>query len=158
MIYHRLASINKNVYYNSSYSSDFYFKLKLLQGKIDFYKGFCSYFPNCFIDKETLKSKDYNYDLELISNVIEDGNNIGEAKYSSSVKSIIYFSNNQILPAVKCNNEYEEENCEYTIQIMNKFDDLRYTPTSYGKNIYKNYDYYSNAHPSKVYYAFNVDN
>ena len=72
MIYHRLASYNKNVYYNSFYSSDFYFKLKLLWGKIYFYNGTCSYFPNCFIDKETLNLKDYNYKLNLISNVIED--------------------------------------------------------------------------------------
>ena len=155
MIYHRLASINKNVNYSSS--SDFYIKLKLLKGNMDFYQGLCSYFPNCFIDKKTLNSTDSNYELNLISNIIEDGINIGEAKFYSSVNSIIYFSNHQILPAVKCNIENEEENCEYTIQIMNKFDDLRYTPTSYGKNIYKNYDYYSNTYPSKICYAFNVD-
>ncbi len=157
MIYHRLASINKNVKYTSS--SDFYVKLKLLKGNIDFYQGNCTYFPNCFIDKETLNPTDDNYKLSLISNVIEDGINIGEANFNlSSLKyySIIYFSNYQILPTVKCNIENEEENCEYTIQIMNKIDDLRYTQTSYGKNIYKNYDYI-NSYSSKVCYAFNVD-
>jgi hypothetical protein len=140
MIYHRLASINKKYGYSSS--SDFYVKLKLLQGKIDFYQGNCTYFPNCFIDKETLDSKNGDYKLNLTSNVIEDGINIGETNFNLNLKnySVIYFSNYQILPAVKCNIENEEENCEYTIQITNEndeIDDLRYTQTSYGKNIYK---------------------
>jgi hypothetical protein len=156
MVYHRLASINKNVKYNSN--SDFYVKLKLLQGKIDFYVGNCSYFPNCFIDKETLDPNSY-YKLNLISNVIEDGINIGETNFNFPLKdySIIYFSNYQILPTVKCNNKNEEEDCEYTIQIMNLMDDLRYTQTSYGKNICKNYDYSLSSYSSRVCYAFNVD-
>ena len=157
MVYHRLASYNKNAKYASS--SEFYIKLKLLQGKIDFYQGTCSNFPNCFINKETFSTNSY-YKLNLISNVIEDGINIGEANFNLSLSNysirIIYFSDYQILPAVKCNIQNEEENCEYTIQIMNKVDDLRYTQTSYGKNIYKNYDYI-NSYGSKVCYAFNVD-
>ena len=42
MVYHRLASFNKNV--KSNEKSDFFVKLQLLRGKIDFYEGKCSNF------------------------------------------------------------------------------------------------------------------
>ena len=158
MIYHRLASLNKNEKYNSSYSTSFYFKLILLQGKIEFYKGTCESFPNCTINKETLTAENnYYYKLQLIPNAIEEGINVGDANFNHSIYnySIIYFSKYQILPTVKCINENNEEDCEYIIQVMNKLDDLRYTQVSYGKNIYKNYD--SDSYNSKICYAFTVD-
>ena len=158
MVYHRLASLNKETKYNNY--SDFYFKFKLLKGKIDFFKGICSNFPNCFIDKETFNStSSYYYKLSLIKNIIEDGNDVGDAYFSEYLYnnySIIYFSKNQILPVVKCSDENNSEGCEYIIQIVNKIDDFRYGKVSYGKNIYKNYDYI-NSYSSSVCYAFNVD-
>ena len=156
MVYHRLASINKNVKYNSY--SEFFVKLQLLQGKIDFYQGRCMNFPNCTIDKETFEPST-SYTLNLISNAIEDGIDFGDASFEYGIKDflIIYFSNYQILPAVKCVNENEGEYCEYKIQIMNEINDLRYTPISYGKNIYKNYDYIGSKFSTSICYAFDVE-
>ena len=150
MVYHRLASFNKNV--KSNQKSDFFVKLQLLRGKIDFYEGKCSNFPNCTIDKETFNASS-GYTLTLISNAFENGIDFGDATFESSY-SIIYFSLNQILPAVKCTNE---EYCEYKIQIMNLINDLRYTPISYGKNIYKNYDYIGSNFSTSICYAFDVE-
>ena len=113
MVYHRLASINKNEKYDSS---NFYFKLKLIKGKIDFFFG-----------------KFFSTNLHYYS--------------------IIYFSNYQIVPAVKC---AEKKGCEYKIQIVNEIDDLRYAKVSYGKNIHKFYDNL-NSNSTKLCYAFNVD-
>ena len=158
MVYHRLASLNKDTNYDNK-TSDFYVKLKLLKGKINFFKGNCIDFPNCTINKETLNSSSsYYYPLSEISNTIEDGNDVGDAKFSLSLYyySIIYFSKYQILPAVKCSDEKNNEGCEYIIQIVNNIDDFRYGKVSYGKNIHKNYDYI-NGNYSSVCYAFNVD-
>ena len=40
---------------------------------------------------------------------------------------------------------------------MNLINDLRYTPISYGKNIYKNYDYIGSKFSTSICYAFDVE-
>ena len=132
MVYHRLASLNKNEKYDSS---NFYFKLKLIKGKFFFRKLF-----EFLLKKKLIKGKiDFFFGKFFSTNL--------------HYYSIIYFSNYQIVPAVKC---AEKKGCEYKIQIVNEIDDLRYAKVSYGKNIHKFYDNL-NSNSTKLCYAFNVD-
>lgn len=104
--------------------------------------------------KDTLTPKSGFY-LYPISNSIEKGNDFGDASFSTNLHyySIIYFSNYQIVPAVKCT---EKKGCEYKIHVVNEIDDLRYAKVSYGKNIHKYYDNL-NSNFTKLFYEFNVD-
>ena len=147
-IYHRLASFNKNIKYTSN--SDFYIKIKLLKGKIEFYNRNCSNFPNCSFN---IYSK-----TNLNSNAIEENNNFGDVSFNYNLNnySNIYFSKYQILPTVKCNNENNNEGCEYTFQIINEVNDLRYVPFIYKKYIYKNYDFIG-LNSKNICYTFNIE-